>query len=83
MSLRCVIDGIEARSVTKEEVVSLREEVHRFQCFSFFFWFVGAVMQTRLGADWDCHGYALSRWTLYKQLKKQHYEVEALPVISE
>ena len=40
-------------------------------------------MQTRLGADWDCHGYALSRWTLYKQLKKQHYGVEALPVISE
>ena len=47
--------------MTKKEVDSLREEVHRFQCFSFFFWFVWAVMQTRLGADWDCHGYALSR----------------------
>ena len=83
VSVHIVIDGIEGRNVTKEEVDHLREEVHRFQCFSFFFWFVWAVMQTRLGSDWDCHGYALSRWSLYKQLKKQYYGIEALPVVSE
>ena len=40
-------------------------------------------MQTELGTDWDSKGYAMSRWHLYKELKKQYYGVEALPIVSE
>lgn len=40
-------------------------------------------MQAKLGADWDCRGYALSRWRLYKELKRRYYGVEALPIVSE
>ena len=74
------IDGTNA---SEDDVTEMQEMVHRFQCFSFFFWFVWAVMQTELGADWDSKGYALSRWHLYMELKKQYYGVEALPIISE
>lgn len=48
----------------------MQQLVHRFQCFSFFFWFVWAVMQTELGTDWDSKGYAMSRWHLYKELEE-------------
>lgn len=57
--------------------------VHRLQCFSFFLWFVWAVMQTMIGVDWNSHDYAVSRWHLYKELKQKVYGIEALPVICE
>lgn len=69
------------RPVESVEVDSMRDLVHHFQCFSFFFWFVWAVMQTQWGADWDSENYALSRWTLYKKLKKEYYGVEPLPIL--
>ncbi|KNB45764.1 choline ethanolamine kinase [Blastocystis sp. subtype 4] len=68
---------------SESNVNEMQQLVHRFQCFSFFFWFVWAVMQTELGTDWDSKGYAMSRWHLYKELKKQYYGVEALPIVSE
>ncbi|KAK8823854.1 hypothetical protein WA538_001144 [Blastocystis sp. DL] len=63
------------------EVEAMIQKVHRMQCFSFFFWFVWAIMQMELGADWDCKGYALSRWNLYKEQKKKYYGVESLPIL--
>ena len=57
--------------------------VHRLQCFSFFLWFVWAVMQTLIGVDWNSHDYAVNRWHLYRELKQKVYGIEALPVICE
>lgn len=62
---------------------AFRNIVHRFQCFSFFFWLVWAIMQTLLGADWNSHDYAVSRWKLYKELKQKYYGVETLPIMEE
>lgn len=59
--------------MSAKEVEEMREQVHRFQCFSFFFWFVWAVMQTFLKADWDTKGYAVNRWHKYQELKKKYY----------
>ena len=74
---------VEGREVEMNEVEILRNTVHRFQCFAFFFWFVWAVMQTFLHADWDCKGYALSRWHQYKILKKKHYGMDCPSIICE
>ena len=74
------VDGKDPSESNENEMQQL---VHRFQCISFFFWFFWAVMQTELGTDWDSKGYAMSRWHLYKELKKQYYGVEALPIVSE
>ena len=40
-------------------------------------------MQTLLGADWNSHDYAVSRWKLYKELKQKYYGVETLPIMME
>lgn len=69
--------------VSEDEISEFCNTVHRLQCFSFFLWFVWAVMQTFLKADWDCKGYALSRWELYKGLKHKYYGVDCPPILQD
>ena len=69
--------------MNEKEIREFMEIVHRFQCFSFFIWFVWAVMQTYLKADWDCKGYALSRWQLDQELKKKYYGIDCLSMLQD
>ena len=72
----------QGREPTEDEVEKLREMVLKHEMMSHMHWFLWGLLQYQLSdIDWDYWGYAVCRWNYYKEMKKQFFNADVLPIM--
>lgn len=72
----------QGREPTEDEVEKLREMVLKHEMMSHLHWFIWGLLECQLSdIDWDYWGYAVCRWNYYKEMKKEYFDADVLPIM--